>query len=117
MPHSTLRRPAALAALAFALIVSLGGLAPSPALAQDDAPKPTPSKTDKADNAVGFKAADGTVPKENLPAWPFLYGAYTFLWLLPLAYVVTLWRKQRQLDARIDALDQRLNKLDDALGG
>ena len=64
---------------------------------------------------MGFEAATDEAPKENLPAWPFLYGAYTFLWLLIFAYVVFLWRKQAALEARISAVDKRMDAVDAAL--
>jgi hypothetical protein len=76
-----------------------------PALAQ---------QADKPSNSVGFQAVEGPI-KENLPGWPFLYGAYTVLWVLMMGYVIFLWLRQRKLDDQIARVDQRLAQIDQKL--
>ena len=66
-------------------------------------------------SSVGFDAAQDDVPKENLPAWPFLYGAYFAIWLLLLIYLGLMGFQNARLQGRIRALDARLDKLDRAL--
>ncbi|MEL6179972.1 MAG: hypothetical protein AAFS10_13520 [Myxococcota bacterium] len=95
-----------------ALVLMALWLTATVAMAQDS-PKPTDGDTS---NVVGFKAVDAdNAPKENLPGWPFLYGAYFVLWLIPLAYLLVMWRRQSALDGRLQSLDRRLDNLDTAL--
>ncbi len=70
----------------------------------------------QTDPSQAFEAATGP-PKENLPAWPFLYGAYFCIWLLLFAYVGFTWLRNVQLSHRIASLDTRLDKLDAQLEG
>jgi len=56
--------------------------------------------------------AGGTVPKENLPAWPFLYGAYFCFWALLFGYMIYTWRRSVQISGRIAHLDARLDQID-----
>lgn len=70
----------------------------------------------QTDPSQAFEAATGP-PKENLPAWPFLYGAYICIWLLLFAYVAFTWLRNVQLSHRIAGLDARLDELDAKLEG
>lgn len=104
-----------LTALTLTLLLIGGGSAfaqdePAP----DKAAETTPAAQDDKAPTMGFKAG-GEVPKENLPGWPFLYGAYFFLWIIPLAYLFVMWRRQAALDAQLASLDKRLDALDAAL--
>ncbi len=94
---------AALAALALSFA--------SPVVAQQADP---PAAEKKADSSMGFEATT-EVPKDNLPGWPFLYGAYTCIWVLLLGYVIFMWRKQSALTAQIGRVDKRLDELDRAI--
>lgn len=95
--------------------------APSLAWTQEPPPveqpaePPTQGKS-SAEGTTSFTAAkDGDVVKENLPAWKFLYGAYFVILVLLMAYLISLWVRQRSLDAEIDRLDKKLDRLDEAL--
>lgn len=85
------------------------------AMAQDGDPAPAAAPAgDKELPSMGFKAG-GEIPKEDLPGWPFLYGAYSFIWFFIFAYIVFLWRRQAALTARIAQVDRRLDQIDQAL--
>ncbi len=73
--------------------------------------KPT---AEPLDNAMGFQATSEPT-KENLPGWPFLYGAYAVIWALMLSYIIFLWRTQSKLDTRVASLDRKLDELDKKL--
>jgi hypothetical protein len=62
-----------------------------------------------------FEALKDGVVRENLPGWPFLYGAYGFILFCLLAYIIFLWSRQRTLDAKIAQVDRRLTEVDQAL--
>lgn len=64
--------------------------------------------------SMGFEATDEPI-KENLPGWPFLYGAYSFIWAILMGYVVFLWMRQRQLNEQIARIDRRLGEVDHKL--
>ena len=68
-----------------------------------------------ADSPSQAFEAGGTIPKENLPAWPFLYGAYFFFWALLFGYMVFTWSRSAQINTRIAQLDARLDQLDTEL--
>jgi hypothetical protein len=70
----------------------------------------------QTDPSQAFEAATGP-PKENLPAWPFLYGAYFCIWVLLFAYVGLTWLRNVQLSHKIAGLDARLDRLDAQLEG
>jgi ABC-type transport system involved in cytochrome c biogenesis permease subunit len=86
----------------FAHTVLAAVLMAIPALAQEESP------------VQAFEAASGA-PKENLPAWPFLYGAYFCIWGLLFAYIIFTWYRNVQLSGRISELDARLDRLDGEL--
>lgn len=75
-----------------------------------------PAVMAQTDPSQAFEAATGP-PKENLPAWPFLYGAYFCIWGILFAYVGFTWLRNVQLSHRIAGLDARLDKLDTQLEG
>jgi CcmD family protein len=104
-------------------VIAFVGLSFGSALAQDPGSTPTDSTASPTSDAsktptIEFKVKPGqrnSAPKEDLPGWPFLYGAYACIWLAIFGYVFALWLKQRKLDSRIVALDKRLDELDKTL--
>ena len=99
------------AVFAFGLVGPIGG-----AIAQDEAAPATEKGADKDNNpSQAFAAAPDSAPRENLPAWPFLYGAYGVIWLLVFLYILFLWRKHGAIESRLQAIDKRMDDIDAAL--
>ena len=63
-------------------------------------------------NVMGMKASADGLQKENLPGWPFLYGAYSVIWLLIFGYIGFMWFKQMQISRQIGEMDRRLDSID-----
>jgi CcmD family protein len=57
--------------------------------------------------AQEFVKVEGQV-RENIPAAPFLAGAYGFIWLAVLLYVIHLARSLRRLGAELEELRKRV---------
>jgi CcmD family protein len=74
------------------LVGSLGGalLVAAPAAAQE---------FEKVDEAA----------RENFPATPFVAGAYAFIWLAILAYVVITARRMRRVETDLSNLRRRID--------
>ena len=85
---------------------------------KDEADAEARVKKDKAEtskeSSTAFKASN-EAPKENLPAWPFLFGAYAFIWLLLFGYIVFLWRKHVAIEAQLAKVKKRMDDFDGAL--
>lgn len=43
-------------------------------------------------------------PEEQLPAQPLVFGAYAFIWVAVLVYVLVLWRRLGTVQKDLDAL-------------
>jgi len=54
-----------------------------------------------------FVPAD-TLPQEVLPATPFVFAAYAFVWLALLVYVFALWRRMGRVERELADLNARL---------
>ena len=55
----------------------------------------------------GFvKASD--VPTEVLPATPFVFVAYAFVWVLLIGYVFGLWRKLTRVERELTQVASRV---------
>jgi len=54
-----------------------------------------------------FVPAD-TLPQEVLPATPFVFAAYAFVWLALLAYVFALWRRLARVERELADVNARL---------
>jgi hypothetical protein len=72
-------------------------LVAAPALAQP----PTPSSPD------GFVPIDTLPPSEQLPAGPFLVGAYVFFLLLMMFYLWTIWQRLGKVEREMRDLERR----------
>ena len=46
-------------------------------------------------------------PVDQLPAAPLLVGAYSFIWLVVMFYLWTIWRRLGRVEAEMRALEQR----------
>jgi hypothetical protein len=91
-------------ALAWAL-TSLGTAIPSLAisvrLAAQNQPPPRPAATDE------FVPIDELPPQEQVPAAPMVVAAYSFVWIAFLAYVLSLVKRIRKVEADITALETK----------
>jgi CcmD family protein len=47
------------------------------------------------------------IQREQLPAAPLVYGAYAFVWVALLAYVLTLWRRVSTVERELADLLKR----------
>ena len=45
---------------------------------------------------------------EQLPAAPFVIGAYAFVWVALLAYVWFIWRRMRTIEQELADLNRRM---------
>ena len=50
----------------------------------------------------------GEIQTENLPATPFVFGAYAIVWIIVTVYVFSLWRRISRSEREIAALAARL---------
>jgi len=55
----------------------------------------------------GFVPASELPPDQQLPAAPFLNGAYAFIWLALVFYLWTIWRRLGKVEQEMRALDER----------
>jgi hypothetical protein len=74
----------------------------------DPTTTPTPQTPD--DRATTFQAVQGGA--EHYSGEVLLVSAYAILWTIVLMWVVFMWRKQRDLTSRLDALEQVLDRAD-----
>ena len=44
------------------------------------------------------------IQREALPAAPLVYGAYAFVWVALLVYVLTLWRRVSKVERELQAV-------------
>jgi CcmD family protein len=61
-------------------------------------------------------AQDGFVPitelpaSQQLPAAPFLIGAYAFIWLAVMVYLWSIWRRLGKVEHEMHTLESRSQK-------
>jgi hypothetical protein len=49
-------------------------------------------------------------PEDRLPAAPLLVGAYAFVWVMLLGYLVMIWRRVGKVEAEMASLARRLGE-------
>jgi hypothetical protein len=54
-----------------------------------------------------FLPLDQLPPGQDLPAAPFLIGAYAFVWVAAMFYLWTIWRRVGKLGDEMKALERR----------
>ena len=54
-----------------------------------------------------FLPANDLPPDQQLPAAPFLIGAYAFIWLALMFYLWTIWRRLGKVEQEMRALSER----------
>ncbi len=62
------------------------------------------------DRATSFQAVQGG--GEHYSGEALLVTAYASLWVIVLVWVAFIWRKQRDLQSRLDGLERVLDKAD-----
>ena len=55
-----------------------------------------------------FVPAD-TLPQEVLPATPFVFAAYAFVWVALLVYVYALWRRLSRVERELADVHAKLS--------
>ena len=71
-----------------------------PVLAQDAAGQ-TPASQD------GFRPITELPASQQLPAAPFLVGAYAFIWLAVMFYLWSIWRRLGKVEREMRTLEGR----------
>jgi hypothetical protein len=66
-----------------------------------------PQETTPA-NSTQFQAVEGGA--ETQSGAKLMVAAYAVLWVIVMAYLVMVWRKQAAMSARMDELDRILDK-------
>jgi hypothetical protein len=61
-----------------------------------------------------FLPLDKLPPGQELPAAPFLIGAYAFIWVAAMFYLWTIWRRVGKLGDEMKALERRSARGDSA---
>jgi hypothetical protein len=61
-----------------------------------------------------FLPLDQLPPGQELPAAPFLIGAYAFVWVAAMFYLWTIWRRVGKLGDEMKALERRSARGDSA---
>jgi hypothetical protein len=77
-------------ALGLLMLASLPAIAQPPASGQD-----------------GYLPLDQLPPSEQLPAAPFLIGAYVFFLLLMMFYLWTIWQRLGKVEREMHDLERR----------
>ena len=54
-----------------------------------------------------FVPIDQLPPTEQMPAAPFVIGAYALLWLIAMFYIWTIWNRMKKLEGDFQALQRR----------
>jgi hypothetical protein len=70
------------------------------------APSASPEAPDS--RSTTFRAVEGE--SEHYSGEVLLVSAYAVLWVILLAWVALVWRKQRLLDTRLDDLEREIDK-------
>jgi hypothetical protein len=60
------------------------------------------------DRATDFRAVEGGAEQRNGSV--LMVEAYVVLWLILMAWLLTLWRKQKSLHTRLDDLEKTIDK-------
>jgi CcmD family protein len=63
------------------------------------------------DRATDFRAVEGT-PAEQFSGGRLLVEAYAAIWVILLAWIFLLWRKQASLAQRLDGLEAAIDRAD-----
>jgi CcmD family protein len=76
----------------------------APAPGTTVAPKTTPE-----DRSMAFRAVEGGTPMQS--GEKLLVEAYAAIWVLVMIFLVSMFRRQKQIDARIASLEVALEKV------
>ena len=70
--------------------------------------QPQPPATPTPAALEGFVPMSEAAPREELPATPLVFYAYSFVWLALIAYVVLTWRRMARVEQDLAAVQRRL---------
>lgn len=80
--------------------------------------KPTtpeaPTGATPDDRATGFEAVSGETG-EHYSGYTLMVTAYGLIWAILMAWIFLLWRKQADLNARLDGLEGALDRAEKKL--
>ena len=65
------------------------------------AAQPSPSQQNE------YVPIDQLPPREALPAAPLLIAAYIIIWMVPVLYLWSIWRRLGKVEAEMHALQRR----------
>ena len=81
---------------------------------QDATAQPTSSSTASPDSrATDFRAVEGA-PMEQYSGGTLLVEAYAAIWLILMAWLLLMWRKQAKLAERLDGLEAAIDRAEAA---
>jgi CcmD family protein len=63
-----------------------------------------------ADSQDGFRPLSELPPGQQLPAAPFLVGAYAFIWIALMVYLWSIMRRLNKVEREMRVLEQRSQK-------
>ncbi len=79
-------------------------------LKADPPPAPAPSASGTPESrAATFQAVEGNQPEQHSGS-TLLVEAYVVLWLILMAWLLTMWRRQGALRVRLDDLERVIDK-------
>lgn len=67
-----------------------------------------PGKSAPDDRATEFRAVEGA--QEQYSGATLLVEAYAAIWLILMAWLVLLWRKQASMNTRLDGLEKAIDR-------
>jgi CcmD family protein len=76
----------------------------------EQAQPPTAASQTPDNRSTSFVAVSGE--PEHYSGEKLLVSAYAILWMILLAWVALMWRKQSALDGRLDDLEREIDKAD-----
>lgn len=70
--------------------------------------QPAPSPSASSGQSLTFRAVEGG--QETHSGTTLLVEAYAAIWLILMVWIATMWRKQRDLHARLDDVEKTLDR-------
>ncbi|MCA9665197.1 MAG: hypothetical protein KC503_06400 [Myxococcales bacterium] len=96
------------------VVVLVSGLGAGVALAASGAGTGSGTVAAKAGSGDGYEDFNPANKQEQVNAPLFVTIAYSLIWLVPLVYLIGLWRRQARLTAEVAAMRRDLGLADEA---
>ena len=80
---------------------------------QETQAQPSSSNATPDSRATDFRAVEGS-PTEQYSGATLLVEAYAAIWLILMAWLLLMWRKQAKLAERIDGLEAAIDRAEAA---